>query len=98
MWSSNSGIATPPTPATKVRNTGRQNSSVKNTPTPISSSSTAPANVPRLLPSQLRRLLDAIEPLQREDRVRKLVGAVLKDRTRQGQEFLLHRGCVRERV
>ena len=49
-----------------------------------------------LLPSQLRRLRDAIKSFQREDRIRKLVRAAVQHRAGEGEEFLLHRLRVRE--
>ena len=49
-----------------------------------------------LLPSQLRGLGDAIESLQREDRIRELVGAAVQHRAGERQEFLLHRLRIRE--
>src|SRR5258708_24825213 len=52
----------------------------------------------KLLPPQLRRLLDPVEPFQRENRIRQLVGAAVQDRARQGQKLLLHHYRVRERI
>jgi hypothetical protein len=37
----------------------------------------------RLLPSELRRLPDAVEAFQRQDRIRKLIGTAVQNRTRQ---------------
>src|SRR6185437_11764140 len=51
-----------------------------------------------LLPAQLRRLLDAIKTLQRQDRISKLIGAAVQDRAGERQKFLLHRLRVGERT
>ncbi len=51
------------------------------------------------LPPQLRAaFLDAIEPLEREDRIGELVGAAVQHRAGEREEFLLHRLCVRKRI
>ena len=52
--------------------------------------------LPELLPAQLRGLGDAIESLQREDRIRELVGAAVEDRAGQREEFLLNSLRVRK--
>ena len=57
---------------------------------------TAQAIMRALLPSEMRRLLDSVKPLQREDRVGKLIGAPVEHRAREGQKFLRHRLRVRK--
>src|SRR5216683_4097582 len=52
----------------------------------------------RLLPAELRRGGNAIESLQRENRIRQLVGAAVQHRAGQRQELLRHRLCIRERI
>src|SRR4051812_28645754 len=91
-WSS-SPIARQRRPVTTAPNIARQGASGRNTPTPTSSSSMAQAE---LLPAELGGLLDAVKPLQRQDRIRQLVGAAVQYGTGQRQEFLLHRLGVRE--
>src|ERR1700675_4165087 len=98
--SSSSGIAPPRWPAIKARNIRGPSRSAINTRTPISSSLTAlrdagPSSL-GLLPAQLRGRLDAVEPLERQDRIRKLIGAAVEHRAGQRQKLLLHRLRVRK--
>src|SRR3981189_2397261 len=51
-----------------------------------------------LLPPKLRRLLDAVESFQRENRVRELLGAAIQHWAGKRQEFLRHRLRIRERI
>ena len=49
------------------------------------------------MPSELGRLSDAVEPFQRQDRVRKLIGTAVENGARQRQEFLRHGLRIRKR-
>src|SRR4051812_12103118 len=99
--SSSSGIARPRWPAINARNTRRPSKSGRNIPTLTSSLLMVPLDAGRrsaLLPPELRGLLDAIEPLQRQDRIRQLIGAAVQHRAGERQELLLHRLRVRKRI